>query len=320
MQERQREQDALILQSAPPPGVAPVEDVEAGHIEAPLAHLPAWPLSWANDDGWMTGGEALLSASLDADAAVVFVHGWGGDAGSTWEDFQANFRTLPEAVRTDALFWGYPSKTHKVAFCAAKLREFLADLLGAPAPSILTPSLPPGAPPRDEVFRYGQITLCAHSMGAVIVRRAMIDLERIGGLGVPPPAIRLLLFAPAHKGSNLPLMLASGCGLEWLPGATLLANVLRLRYRSLDDLARGSDTLRRLEEDSRSLRSRLEGGAGNASHLRALVLHAQNDGVVEQEPFDDDPPFTTVMKRNHRSICKPDDSYRKPLEALRGLF
>jgi pimeloyl-ACP methyl ester carboxylesterase len=313
MRERESEQD--VLQSAPSPRAVPVEDVEAL-----LAHLPAWRLSWANDGGWMTRGEALLSATSGANAAVVFVHGWGGDAGGTWEDFQGNFRVLSEARTTDALFWGYPSRTPTVAFCAAKFREFLADLLDAPAPSILNPSLPPGAPPRDDGFRYSQITLCAHSMGAVIARRAMIDLEREGKLGDPRPIIRLLLFAPAHKGSNLPLMLASGFGLERLLPATLVGNFLRLYFRSLNDLAVGSDTLRRLEEDCRALRVSLENKGEDVGHLEALVLHAENDHVVEQEPFDDDPPFTAVMKQNHRSICKPDDSYREPLEVLRKLL
>jgi pimeloyl-ACP methyl ester carboxylesterase len=290
----------------------------------------------------MTGGEVLLSASPFVDSAVVFVHGWGGAAGRTWENFQAGLRGLPEASKADGIFWGYPSTIRKVAFCAAKFREFLGDLVEAPASHILNLSLPPKAPPRDPQFRYRKVVLCAHSMGAVIVRRAVIELDRMGKLEASRTAVRLLLFAPAHKGSNIPMMAASGFGLEWIPGARLIANsLLVLRYRSLMDLATGSEVLRLLEQDCRDLRTskipeyerilesrrRLSSdadveaiGASLWGHLRATVLHAEADGVVEQERFDDDPPFTTVMRRNHRSICKPDDSYRKPVEELQKLI
>jgi pimeloyl-ACP methyl ester carboxylesterase len=296
---------------------AEARQLEAGRVSAVLAHLPASPLSWVKNEDWVKGGEVLLSVSPVAEEAIVFIHGWGGDAVGTWENFRAGIHALPEMSMADALFWAYPSKTHQVAYSAGVLRQFLSDLIDAPVRSILDPSCPQDLALRGDGFRYQRITLCAHSMGAVIARRAMIDLDREGGLGDPPPVIRLLLFAPAHKGSNLPLMIRSGFGLGWVPGATLVANALRLHYSSLEGLAKGGQTLRELEEHSRCLRLKLERGGKNTAHLRAQVLHAQNDRVVEQDSFDDDPPFTPVMKQTHRSICKPNDSYLQPIEALR---
>ena len=256
-----------------------------------------------------------------SDSALVL--SWGGHATSTWEDFQADFRELPEARRTDALFLGYPSRTHTVAFCAAALRKFLTDLLENPAELILNPSMPPTARHRPTAFRYEKMILCAHSMGAVIVRRAIIDLDGMKKLGRSgAPTIRMLLFAPAHKGSNVALMAISGFGLDWIPGATLLTNILRVRFRSLDDLVKGSDTLRQLEEDSRKMRirrSRRKGETPQKSdrgYFRASVLHAADDRVVEQESFDNDPPFIPVMNRDHRNICKPGAFYRQPIDEL----
>jgi hypothetical protein len=263
------------------------------------------------------------------------VHGYGGKATGTWEFFHKGLRLEPAAARTDAFFWGYPSRAHKVEMCAAALRDFLGDLLLDPKPTILAPSSPPEAPPRAAGFRYRKLILCAHSMGAVLVRRAMIDLEKDRGLGDPVPKIRLLLFAPAHKGSNLPLLLASGLGLEWLPGAGLVTSFLRFWSPAIDDLGKGSETLRELEEDNERLRVSIEGERGSprpkagevekpeaesAARLRARVLHAQKDKVVEMTRFDDDSPLTRVMTQGHSSVCKPNDRYRDPVEALRRLL
>src|SRR5712671_6909085 len=49
-------------------------------VDGVWTHLPAWPLKWKNDGGWIIGGEVLLAASPFVDSAVVFVHGWGGAA------------------------------------------------------------------------------------------------------------------------------------------------------------------------------------------------------------------------------------------------
>jgi hypothetical protein len=175
----------------------------------------------------------------------------------------------------------------------------------------------------------------------------MIDLENHFGFGDPPVAIRLLLFAPAHKGSILPLMLASDFGIGWLPVAGAAA-IARIVSPALNDLSRGSETLIRLEADSRTLREKIErqneelsrsrgrrssskpeeaikpsqaqGLRPATTHLLATVLHAAGDKVVVQEPFDADPPMQPVMRQNHRSICKPRRTdYTTPTMSLSGF-
>jgi pimeloyl-ACP methyl ester carboxylesterase len=259
----------------------------------------------------------MTSISCNPRTAILFVHGFGGAAVSTWESFQFHLRLSPEASDADVWFLQYPSMRHKVAWCGGVLRVFLEDLISKPSARILNPTLAViAADLREDNFHYRRIIICAHSMGAVVARRAVLDLEAKGWLSGDSPNIQLLLFAPAHKGSNLPMMAASAFGLDWLPCALLVANALRIHYRSLDDLAKGSATLRRLEADSRSLRRRRP----NAPHFRATVLHAEHDSVVEQEPFDLDPPFLPVMGRDHRTICKPEPSYQFPIKVLAGLL
>jgi hypothetical protein len=68
--------------------------------------------------------------------------------------------------------------------------------------------------------------------------------------------IRLLLFAPAHQGSVLPKLVASGLGLDKLPGATLVGQFVTLYSRSLQDLDKGSNALRQLLKDNETARAR----------------------------------------------------------------
>jgi hypothetical protein len=55
-------------------------------------------------------------------------------------------------------------------------------------------------------------------------------------------------------------------------------------------------------------------------HLRAKVYHARSDKVVVQNDFDPDYPFEPVMGTNHRTICKPLEAYRTPVEALSAML
>ncbi len=120
----------------------------------------------------------------------------------------------------------------------------------------------------------------------------------------------------------------SGLGLDWLPGTALVGGLLTAHYRSMHDLAEGSEGLRQLEDDSRAARDARSHGSqppgaapGAVRYLRARICHAAGDKVVVQDRFDDDwRPSDTVVRRNHRTICKPDPSYRNPVQALEALL
>jgi pimeloyl-ACP methyl ester carboxylesterase len=279
------------------------------------SHFPMGQLRWAGDNGWMPRSRALLCRN-SAHIAVVFIHGWGGSAGDTWETFPAEIRSMPQASKADVFFIEYGSLKDTVEFCAAQMQLFLNDVLHRPLESIVNPSLPRSEQREPESF-YERVVLVAHSMGAVIARRAVLNLERDALSDEDRGRFTFLFFAPAHKGSEVAALIQSGLCLDWLPGASLLGKALTMYYRSLEDLTVGSQFLQKLEADSRSAReSRAEEGA-EFQYLRAHVYHAQEDKVVVQVGFDDDHPLKPVMRHNHRSICKPNRSYQVPTTALR---
>jgi len=155
-------------------------------------------------------------------------------------------------------------------------------------------------------------------MGAVVVRRALVDLEVDSTVAPLLSRIGLLLFAPAHKGSHVPLLITDGLGLDILPGARAIAAVLRIYYRSVNDLEIGSDALKRLEEDTRARLQLRRAQSLGITHLVASVMHAEHDKVVSQEPFAEDLPFEPVMQKSHTSICRPTKDYTLPVDHVEG--
>lgn len=271
----------------------------------------------------MPKSQVLLCRHLQPEDAILFVHGWNGDAGKTWEAFPQVVATMPEASKADAFFLEYPSVKSQVPFCAAQLRKFLIDLVRNPVECIVDGSLPSNALIRAKNLRYRKIIVVAHSMGAVISRRALMDLDQSSPEGFNENELakfRFLFFAPAHCGSAIPLLIGSGLGLDFLPGAKVVGSLVLFWLQSLRDLEEGSPFLTKLAEDCQELRKHRSARHASIRHLHAIVYHAHNDRVVSQNNFDYDPPFEPVMNQNHRSICKPDDVYQRPIEALRALL
>src|SRR5215217_7502595 len=72
-----------------------------------LPHYPRAEMRWGNDKGWMSGSHALINRGSAIGTAIVFLHGFGGSATGTWEQFPTLLATLPEAANTDVFFLGY---------------------------------------------------------------------------------------------------------------------------------------------------------------------------------------------------------------------
>jgi pimeloyl-ACP methyl ester carboxylesterase len=285
-----------------------------------VAHHPMGGLAWRGDEGWMPNSQTMLSRLPVVGTAVVFVHGWRGSGVGTWEHFPRALRSAPKAAAVDFYFLEYPSVKPTVAFCADKLRGFLFDLVRKPALEIINPSLPRAAPERPGLFQYERIILVAHSMGAFIARRALLDLDRNGLARPDRDRFEMLFFAPAHKGSQLPLLIESGFGLDWLPGVATIGKLLPRFYRTLEALAVGSGSLTALADDAKELATSRAAADESFDYLRAHVAHAEDDKVVVQDTFYPDRPTDPVMGRDHRTICKPDGTYRRPVTALLDIL
>jgi len=308
--------------------LSPVEDTpgqvaEGGGtgIHADLRHYPQSNLRWSGDEGWMPKSQAILLRAAPAKSAIIFVHGWGGSAAGTWESFPQGVGTMSESA--DVFFLEYPSRTHTVSFCAAQFRKFLFDVARNPIERVVHNSLPADASRRSLGDLYQRIVIVAHSMGAVIVRRALLDIESAAPEGFTDDefkVFRLLFFAPAHCGSEIARLIGAGLGLEVLPGATLVGSVVKMLMPSLRDLEEGSQALEKLANDNRAIRVERQDRKASCSHLRAYVYHAEKDGVVSQNNFDADFASEPIMGKNHRTICKPAEEYQTPTEALERVF
>jgi hypothetical protein len=122
--------------------------VRESGLESGWNHYPQGGLNWAGDDGWMPRSQALLTRKR-AMNGIIFVHGWGGSSGSTWEEFPEALSTTSETARSDVFLLEYPTRTESVAFCASKFRGFLFDVVRNPIARVVNPSLVFGAPLRD---------------------------------------------------------------------------------------------------------------------------------------------------------------------------
>jgi len=262
-------------------------------------------------------GLILLSQATRVPVAIVFVHGWGGGARKTWEQFPQVLEEIPESGGVDAYFLDYRSRGDTAMWSASVLQMFIADLVRDPIAAFVNPSLPTGQAHRT-ARAYDHILIVAHSMGAVITRRALLDLRnplRPSGAfdDEQLSRIRLLFFAPAHSGADVAALIGFGLGLDTLPGGKLVGEAALLFMPSLRDLSPGSQTLNNLLMHTRTA---LAEAPTTTGYLRAAVLHGEKDRVVRLADFEGDPPFVPVPRQNHKSICKPDPNYTKPGDAL----
>jgi hypothetical protein len=114
------------------------------------------------------------------------------------------------------VFYGYDSVHQQVNYSASEFRDFLTAFLAGPAASInptiqhLTQKHP--WLQRDAAFRYTSVVLVAHSLGAIVVRGALLESLSQSWLDT----VRLVLFAPAHKGAFVwKLLLTSLTGVRF---------------------------------------------------------------------------------------------------------
>src|SRR4051812_25975231 len=101
----------------------------------------------------------------DDKAAVVFLHGFGGDAAATWLEFP-NVLGADRTLREWSIFSiGYPSR----------LRLDWRGIWSADPPLITISDKLRTQLRAAPLERYKAIALIAHSMGGLVVQRAILD-------------------------------------------------------------------------------------------------------------------------------------------------
>jgi hypothetical protein len=154
-------------------------------------------------------------------------------------------------------------------------------------------------------FTYAKVVLLAHSLGAIVVRRAL--LEAVSKNRPWARKIDLILFAPAHLGANVLNLIAQTHVLSGLLGFAL-----RYRYQTLTDLEPQSQTLAQLAAETRAAL----GSGPNAFLTARLVCFGDGDKVVDPNRFVQDPDPDILLGKNHCDVCKPGFAFKQPFDLI----
>ncbi len=242
--------------------------------------------------------------------AVVFLHGYSGDALTTWSEFHKLVLITPEFVGCDFIFYGHDGLFGTTTAGATLFYEFLDRLFVQPA-SLLVPTIGDKENRRD--FSFGKVVLAAHSLGAVFCRWSLLFAREKKRKWMNKT--EMVLYAPAHMGAKV-----SGLIDEMGRGGTWLSQVLSLfgvaaNFASplIAELGEGSVDLQELRDKTNEALAQ-----GGCSYLIARkVIIAERERIVKNLRFGEDawPPIVFAGS-NHTSVCKPHSKFLDPLDVL----
>jgi len=259
------------------------------------------------------GSFALLAPFDSVDNAVIFVHGFGGDACETWAHFQLLIDDLvavsPGYANADLFFFQYHSLAERIVSSVNRLLQFFDALIPEPNLEHFMVAFDPVLidPEQSNVRsvllgprHYRRVVLVGHSEGAVVIRKAI--LERAEGASSLLQS-RLRLFAPALFGYQPSGLLGT---IAKFPGMGSVIDAILWGFPAYQDLRDTKDL-----SDLQSQTEALEGHLGS-SGFRAHILWARKDHIVKQDKYKEDKD-DFEEGHNHVSICKPNKDYPKPL-------
>jgi pimeloyl-ACP methyl ester carboxylesterase len=249
-------------------------------------------------------------ATGSATRAIVFIHGLAGDALQSWTRFPDMLTAVPDAADCDLIFYDYDSLSQQLGNMVTPFMRFLRELATEPAEMLNRGlSLPRHRP---KTFRYEGILIVAHSLGAVVARRALLDAQgnRESWVG----RTRFMLFAPADCGADKITLVSES--LQSLPLGTVLGGAAKWTIPVLSSLEPGRGDLQRLVDDTRQLTAR-----GMAAHLLAKrVLWASDESVTKKQKFMVEESYDEIPGTTHTSVCKPSPSKMDAVKELLGAL
>ena len=223
----------------------------------------------------------------------MFVHGFNGKAVGTWRQFDQPDASIDWWNQSDLLFVGYDSLRDSIVGVANRLRKRLPDFYPRH-------DLDPEAP-----RNYERIVVLGHSLGGLIVRRAVADSVKSwldsGGDTISRPVLIdavVRLFSPAISGYRL----AGMPGLVKAFGGLRAVEAFLRKSSAFIDLQPGSELL----ASTRSLTVGLvPQGADYAAALKPSIVWASPDNVVIESRYETDEVDDSWDDTTHTSVCKP---------------
>jgi hypothetical protein len=200
---------------------------------------------------------------------VLFMHGLGGDAQSTWGNFPALLLQNQDiAAKCDVAYYRFPTSLFRIPFSrrAPKIQELAAGL-------------------RSQIENtyadYSAIALVCHSLGGLIARRYIIEEVKDNRL---LRIRRLALFSVPNNGAALASI---GQFISW-------------RHGQLKQLCRDADVIEFMNEDW--IRYNIQ------SKLVTKFIIGTQDRVVDRfsvAGYWGNPDVETVTGKGHVDIVKP---------------
>lgn len=244
---------------------------------------------------------------------VVFVHGFMGNPISTWTDFPSAALTRQWWADSDLLFVGYRSTKGTINGVALQFLQELPKFFPAP----FEPArIARGQPAREQFPDYNDLVVVGHSLGGVIVRRAVAHATQQWSADPtrrsPIMGARVRLFSPAIAGFR-------PAGILGLLASTERWKIIEMFARSSPayiELQRGSEVLLETRQRTEALAAAHE----ELESLRPDILWAEPDRVVLPECYVTDTRVSVLPDTSHKSVCKPGDDFTAPWDFVeRGL-
>lgn len=280
------------------------QDQESGTIHSVAKHDP--PAIYTVRPAGLPRWTAFFTDTAPR-RLVLFVHGFGGKPLETWLRFPDGASTRPWWRESDLLFAGYDSTNGTIKGFADNLRHHIPSFYPARRRDLLEAGGLKVCEPTD----YSEFVIVGHSLGGVVVRRAICDAIRASQEGTPPSPLisaTVRLFSPATAGfrpaGNLGMLLESGGFLR------KIAMMKLRRSQAFTELERTSPQL----EDTRTTTETLADDDPGILSLRPRTLWASQDEVVEARDYKTDPVSDSIEKVSHSAVCKPKSTYIAPWE------
>ena len=221
---------------------------------------------------------------------IIFVHGFNGSATDTWDEFPALIKDNDEYANSDVVFYGYESLKGQANNNALRFYNFLkiiaetnSNKFGYSRKNL------------DPNFSYSKILIVAHSLGSIVVRRALLSAKAENKIWLTNT--RMIMFAPAHRGARIQNLIS-----ESLPTlGKIFAGLGFITIPVLDDLRPESQTIINLIHETEQLLQQNQGEFTTAH----TVVWANNEIVVHNERFCQDPVAILVDNKSHTKVCKP---------------